>query len=91
MPIQIIDKITQIKKTMQAVKVDDTTLQVTTQPDPVVSNYTRAPLEQQVINLQAQIDNIQSQIDDINAILSIMDDNGIVDQPQVAIPVIPPI
>jgi hypothetical protein len=87
MPIikPISNQVQAIKQTMQSVKIDDGRLQVTIQPptpDPVTQTYNRDTIEQQLSVIQTQLDDFtnarQAEIDTLNAILSLMDDNEVV-------------
>ena len=79
------DKITQLKSTMQATKVDDFTLQVTSTPvtpAPITQTYDRTFLENQLVAIQAQLDAFtqarQAELDEVNALLAQCDTLGII-------------
>jgi hypothetical protein len=91
MPIEIkpaVDQVAKIKSTMTAEKVDDNTIQITTQPiqlDPVVQTYDYDFLLSQRDAIQAQMDEQmaqrQAELDEVNALIELADEQGIVAKP----------
>ena len=83
---------------MQASKIDDNTISVTSTPvtlDPVTNTYTLDFLQNQLIYIQKQADDFaqarQVELDEVNALISLCNDNGVVDPPIVAeLPIMTP-
>ena len=78
---------------MQATKIDDFTLSVTSTPvtpAPITQTYDRTFLENQLVAIQAQLDAFtqarQAELDEVNALLAQCDTLGIVAQPIEATP-----
>ena len=82
------DKISQLKSTMQATKIDDYTLSVTSTPvtpAPITQTYDRTFLENQLVAIQAQLDAFtqarQAELDEVNALLALCDEQGVISRP----------
>ena len=86
-----VTQIADIERTMKAVAIDESTIEITVtppQPDPIVTQYTRENLEReqqmwtlQLGVLQNQFDQqtaaVQARLDDVNAKLALCDANGV--------------
>ena len=66
---------------MSAVKVSESKIEITIQPDPVVNTYYYDQLVQQramiISQANAMIDNFQKQVDDIDAKIALCDEQGV--------------
>jgi hypothetical protein len=68
-------------QSMSAVKLSDSKIEITTQPDPIVRTYDYDFLVQQRVGIISQannyIDNMQKQVDDIDAKIALCDEQGV--------------